>query len=117
MAPTPKQQMVPHRALIFDLNDLTAVIPGASAFLSQESRLDLLWNNARIGRSPFSLAVFVKGRYLHRRLVSVAGRLSLAEPQPRNYSALKANNWILASGFAKRTRKDDVIYVAQNLAF
>lgn len=38
--------------LHLDLSDLSAVRDAAAAFAAQESRLDILWNNAGIGGSP-----------------------------------------------------------------
>lgn len=40
------------KSLHLDLNDLTTVPTCASTFLAQESRLDVLWNNAGIARAP-----------------------------------------------------------------
>ncbi|KAL4724540.1 hypothetical protein ACLX1H_007981 [Fusarium chlamydosporum] len=40
------------KALSLDLNDLTSVASCASAFLAQETRLDVLWNNAGISYVP-----------------------------------------------------------------
>ncbi|KAM5516648.1 putative short-chain dehydrogenase [Fusarium oxysporum f. sp. phaseoli] len=40
------------KTLHIDLNDLTSVAACASAFLAQESRLDVLWNNAGISAAP-----------------------------------------------------------------
>ncbi|KEY71646.1 hypothetical protein S7711_10186 [Stachybotrys chartarum IBT 7711] len=41
------------KALTLDLNDLSSVAACAFAFLAQESRLDVLWNNAGISYAPF----------------------------------------------------------------
>ncbi|GKT91518.1 short-chain dehydrogenase protein [Colletotrichum tofieldiae] len=38
--------------LHLDLNDLTTIKPSAAAFASQETQLDILWNNAGIGGAP-----------------------------------------------------------------
>ena len=40
------------RFLYLDLLDLTTIAPAVAAFAAQESRLDILWNNAGIGGSP-----------------------------------------------------------------
>ncbi|KAF2500919.1 NAD(P)-binding protein [Lophium mytilinum] len=40
------------KPLLLDLNDLAAVKTSATAFAAQESRLDVLWNNAGIGGAP-----------------------------------------------------------------
>ena len=40
------------KSLLLDLGDLTTIAPCASKFLAQESRLDVLWNNAGIARAP-----------------------------------------------------------------
>ena len=39
-------------SLRLDLNDLTTISETAKDFLAQESRLDILWNNAGIAQSP-----------------------------------------------------------------
>lgn len=38
--------------LPLDLADLTSVKPAVSAFAAQESKLDVLWNNAGVGSAP-----------------------------------------------------------------
>ncbi|EXJ90888.1 hypothetical protein A1O1_03994 [Capronia coronata CBS 617.96] len=40
------------KSLIVDLNDLSTVSPCVSEFLAQESRLDVLWNNAGVAQPP-----------------------------------------------------------------
>lgn len=40
------------KSLVLDLGDLSTILACASAFLAQESRLDVLWNNAGISRAP-----------------------------------------------------------------
>lgn len=40
------------RSLIVDFNDLTTIAPCARDFLAQESRLDVLWNNAGVSQQP-----------------------------------------------------------------
>ncbi|PTD09329.1 putative oxidoreductase [Fusarium culmorum] len=50
--------------LPLDLNDLTSVAACASAFLEQETRLDVLWNNAGISYAP-SDEVTVQGYEPH----------------------------------------------------
>jgi NAD(P)-dependent dehydrogenase (short-subunit alcohol dehydrogenase family) len=40
------------KSLVVDFNDLKTVAPAAAHFLSQESRLDVLWNNAGIAQAP-----------------------------------------------------------------
>jgi NAD(P)-dependent dehydrogenase (short-subunit alcohol dehydrogenase family) len=42
------------RVIMLDVNDLTTVPTCVSSFLAQESRLDVLWNNAGIGETPDS---------------------------------------------------------------
>ena len=39
-------------ALIIDLADLTTIKPAVEQFVSQESKLDVLWNNAGLGLAP-----------------------------------------------------------------
>ncbi|KAG8666699.1 hypothetical protein FPOAC1_011511 [Fusarium poae] len=41
------------KTLPLDLNDLVSVAACASAFLAQETRLDVLWNNAGISYAPY----------------------------------------------------------------
>ncbi|KAH7321729.1 hypothetical protein BKA65DRAFT_482177 [Rhexocercosporidium sp. MPI-PUGE-AT-0058] len=38
--------------LVIDLSDLTTIKPAVEKFASQESKLDVLWNNAGIGSAP-----------------------------------------------------------------
>ena len=40
------------KSLRLDLNDLTTISESAKEFLGQESRLDILWNNAGIAQAP-----------------------------------------------------------------
>ncbi|KAL9616156.1 MAG: hypothetical protein Q9160_008936 [Pyrenula sp. 1 TL-2023] len=40
------------KSLALDLSDLTTISKCASAFLAQENRLDVLWNNAGIAQAP-----------------------------------------------------------------
>ena len=40
------------KSLIVDLNDLSTISPCVSGFLTQESRLDVLWNNAGVAQPP-----------------------------------------------------------------
>ncbi|KAG4417857.1 hypothetical protein IFR04_008994 [Cadophora malorum] len=40
------------KRLILDLTDLTSVKPAVESFAAQESKLDVLWNNAGIGSAP-----------------------------------------------------------------
>ena len=40
------------KSLRLDLNDLTTISESAKQFLAQESRLDILWNNAGIAQAP-----------------------------------------------------------------
>jgi NAD(P)-dependent dehydrogenase (short-subunit alcohol dehydrogenase family) len=48
------------KSLVLDLNDLTTISPAVSSFLAQESRLDVLWNNAGSARAPAG-AVTIQG--------------------------------------------------------
>ena len=43
------------RFIPLDLGDLRTVMPAADAFLAQESRLDVLWNNAGMGGQPAAM--------------------------------------------------------------
>jgi NAD(P)-dependent dehydrogenase (short-subunit alcohol dehydrogenase family) len=52
------------KSLPLDLSDLTTISTCASTFLAQESRLDVLWNNAGIGRAPVG-SVSVQGHEAH----------------------------------------------------
>jgi NAD(P)-dependent dehydrogenase (short-subunit alcohol dehydrogenase family) len=149
------------KSLPLDLSDLTTIPTCASTFLAQESRLDVLWNNAGISQAPVG-SISVQGHEAHIgtnclgcflliklllpvllrtadlspkasvRVVftssgivdlnSPPGGVSLAELAPgnhskdkaRNYSASKAGNWLLASEFDKRTRKDGIVCVTQS---
>lgn len=149
------------KSLPVDLGDLTTISECASSFLAQETRLDVLWNNAGIAQVPAGsvsaqgheahVATNCLGHYLLTKLLlpvlrrtarsspsgsvrvvftssgivdmqGPLGGLSLAEYTPgnhskdkaRNYSASKAGNWLLASEFDKRTRKDGIVCVVQN---
>jgi NAD(P)-dependent dehydrogenase (short-subunit alcohol dehydrogenase family) len=148
-------------SLPLDLSDLTTISTCTSTFLNQESRLDVLFNNAGISRAPAGstsaqgheahmgtncIGPFLLTKLLLPVLLRTAksspeasvrvvfassgiidltgppGGLSLAELRPdnhskdfnRNYSASKAGDWLLASEFDKRTRKDGLICVAQS---
>ncbi|KAH8895588.1 NAD(P)-binding protein [Thozetella sp. PMI_491] len=50
--------------LAVDFNDLTTIPTCASSFLAQETRLDVLWNNAGIGETPDS-PLTVQGHQAH----------------------------------------------------
>lgn len=149
------------KSLPLDLSDLTTISICASTFLAQESRLDVLWNNAGIAQAPAGtisaqgheahigtncLGPFLLTKLLLPVLIRTAslsakasvrvvftssgivdmtgppGGVSLAElalgnqskDKSRNYSASKAGNWLLASEFDKRTRKDGLICVTQS---
>lgn len=148
--------------LTIDLSDLTTIAPFVSTFLSQESRLDVLFNNAGVSRQPagslttqgheIHMGTNCLGPYLLTKLllpilastaqssppssvrvvftssgiidmpVGPTAGISLDELKPgshsadmnRNYSASKAGNWFLASGFDKRYAKDGIVSVVQN---
>lgn len=51
-APTPKTSPAILKTLVVDFGDLTTISKAASQFLAQESRLDVLWNNAGIAQAP-----------------------------------------------------------------
>lgn len=148
------------KSLSLDLSDLTTIPSCASTFLAQESRLDVLWNNAGVTREPVG-STTVQGYEAHMgtncvgpflltklllpillrtaksspkasvRVVFASsgivdlnappGGILLAELAPGNhgkdvaynYSVSKAGNWLLASEFDKRTRKDGMVCIAQ----
>ncbi|KAH9219552.1 hypothetical protein DL95DRAFT_443309 [Leptodontidium sp. 2 PMI_412] len=52
------------KALHLDLSDLTTIPTCVSTFLTQESRLDVLWNNAGISRQPYG-TVSKQGHEIH----------------------------------------------------
>ncbi|TVY55239.1 putative oxidoreductase, partial [Lachnellula suecica] len=52
------------KSLHLDLNDLATVSKCVSTFLTQESRLDVLWNNAGISRAPIG-STSVQGHEAH----------------------------------------------------
>lgn len=52
------------KSLHLDLSDLKTVETCASAFLAQESRLDVLWNNAAISRGPVG-SLSAQGHEIH----------------------------------------------------
>ena len=52
------------RSLHLDLGDLTTISKCASAFIAQESRLDVLWNNAGVSGAPAG-SRSVQGHELH----------------------------------------------------
>ncbi len=49
---SPKASPAKLKSLVVDFNDLTTIANAASTFLAQESRLDVLWNNAGIAQAP-----------------------------------------------------------------
>lgn len=52
------------KSLVVDFSDLTTISSCASTFLAQESRLDVLWNNAGIGQVPAG-SVSAQGHEAH----------------------------------------------------
>ena len=52
------------KSLILDLADLSTISPCVSSFLAQESRLDVLFNNAGVSRRPAG-SVSAQGHELH----------------------------------------------------
>ncbi|KAF4630334.1 hypothetical protein G7Y89_g7798 [Cudoniella acicularis] len=52
------------KSLYLDLSDLSTISTCVSSFLAQETRLDVLWNNAGIGQSPAG-SVSVQGHEAH----------------------------------------------------
>ena len=48
----PQNKPTQLKSLRLDLNDLTTISESAKQFLAQESRLDILWNNAGISKAP-----------------------------------------------------------------
>ncbi|KAI4158318.1 MAG: hypothetical protein LQ342_007554 [Letrouitia transgressa] len=52
------------KSLRLDLNDLTTIAESVKEFLAQESRLDILWNNAGIAQNPVG-AVTKQGYEIH----------------------------------------------------
>ena len=55
IAPAPPQKKPTQlESLRLDLNDLNTISESTKQFLAQESRLDILWNNAGISKAPLS---------------------------------------------------------------
>ncbi|CAH0021224.1 unnamed protein product [Clonostachys rhizophaga] len=52
------------QSLIVDFSDLSTISSCASAFLAQESRLDVLWNNAGVSQAPIG-STSAQGHELH----------------------------------------------------
>jgi NAD(P)-dependent dehydrogenase (short-subunit alcohol dehydrogenase family) len=147
------------KSLVVDFSDLTTIYDCVSSFLAQETRLDVLWNNAGIAQVPAgSLSVqgheahmgtnclgsFLMTKLLLPILIQTAqplprasvrvvftssgiidlnappGGVSMIELAPgnhskdkaRNYSASKAGDWLLASEFDRRIRKDGIACIA-----
>jgi NAD(P)-dependent dehydrogenase (short-subunit alcohol dehydrogenase family) len=50
--PTPEAFPAKLESLVVDFGDLSTISKAASEFLAQESRLDILWNNAGIAQAP-----------------------------------------------------------------
>ena len=59
--PTSSAQLKP---LVVDFNDLTTIQAGVNTFLAQESRLDVLWNNAGVAQQPIG-ATTAQGYEVH----------------------------------------------------
>jgi NAD(P)-dependent dehydrogenase (short-subunit alcohol dehydrogenase family) len=52
------------QSLVVDFSDLSTISSCASAFLAQESRLDVLWNNAGVSQAPIG-STSAQGHELH----------------------------------------------------
>lgn len=52
------------RSLVVDFSDLSTISSCASTFLAQESRLDVLWNNAGVSQAPIG-STSAQGHELH----------------------------------------------------
>jgi NAD(P)-dependent dehydrogenase (short-subunit alcohol dehydrogenase family) len=149
------------KSLHVDLGDLTTISTCVSTFLAQESRLDVLWNNAGVTQIPAgsvtaqghnsNMATNCLGPFLLTKLLlpiliqtaktspkdsvrivftssgivnlnTPSGGYSLADLSPDNhskdpahsYGASKVGDWILASEFDKRVRKEGIICVTQS---
>ncbi|PQE32207.1 hypothetical protein CJF32_00009912 [Rutstroemia sp. NJR-2017a WRK4] len=131
------------KSLRVDFSDLRTISACASTFLAQESRLDVLWNNAGIAQVPAgsttaqgheahmgtaraSPTASVRVVFTSSSIVDLAGPpggLLLSEhisgnfskDKGYNYSSSKAGNWLLASEFDKRTRNEGLVCVTQNV--
>lgn len=94
IAPAPPQSKPTRlKSLRLDLNDLTTISESAKQFLAQESRLDILWNNAGIAQAPLGsttkqgyeahMGVNCLGPYLFTKLLTPL-IIKTAQSAPKN---------------------------------
>ncbi|KAF3012113.1 hypothetical protein E8E15_002058 [Penicillium rubens] len=110
--------------LYLDLNDLSSIAKSAATFCKNESRLDILWNNAGIGGSPIGTTTRqgLEGHIGRPGSVRIVWTASLSieshapvggirpdrvdcgitQDPPSDYAQSKVGNWWLALEGARR---------------
>ncbi|KAL3447786.1 hypothetical protein BJX65DRAFT_295596 [Aspergillus insuetus] len=101
LTPTTSGQL---KFLHLDLNDLRIVKAAAESFASQESKLDVLWNNAGTGANGRPCR---DGSPPNGIDFSVLDTGVPNKPMV-NYGASKAGKWFLSCAFARRYKADGI---------
>ncbi|RAH44787.1 NAD(P)-binding protein [Aspergillus brunneoviolaceus CBS 621.78] len=129
--------------LHLDLNDPKTVTAAAASFAEQESKLDVLWNNAGTGANTVPLGertaqdfeLFISRHciatllFTHLLLPQLRAAAAVGSPPngidwavidqgtnklAQNYGVSKAGTWFLSREFARRYKKDGIVSVCLN---